>query len=264
VSGPPETSPGAAPGHPSPAGARPPANRTGLPPWAGDGYATPAPPGPVASGPTPGRPVSGGTRSSDGWGTPGAAAGPYPAPPGGFGTAYGSPQWARKLERPVRVEWVTAAAVIGVLAVVGAALAPLWVHLAPRLAFRVDRPGRALPVVPEAEEYVGADGRFVFLTLAVGVVAGLVCWLIRRSRGPLVLLALAAGGLLGAVITWWLGTRIGTGYQPADLQQVGKIIYQPLVLRAKSALVVEPVAAVVVYLLGVGFTARNDLGQQRD
>jgi hypothetical protein len=158
---------------------------------------------------------------------------------------------------------VTAAAVIGSLAIVGAALAPLWVHLAPRLAFRVDQPGRALPVVPEAEEYIGADGRFVFLTLVVGVVAGLVCWLVRRSRGPLVLLALAAGGLLGAAITWWLGMRIGTGYQPADLQQVGKIIYQPLTLRAKSALVVEPVAAVVVYLLGVGFTPRNDLGRQR-
>jgi hypothetical protein len=76
-----------------------------------------------------------------------------------------------------------------------------------------------------------------------------------------VLLALAVGGLLGAVITWRLGMRIGTGYQPADLQHVGKIIYQPLTLRATSALVVEPVAAVLGYLLGVAFTARNDLGQ---
>jgi hypothetical protein len=164
-------------------------------------------------------------------------------------------------ERPGRAEWVTAGTVIAALAVVGVALAPLWVHLAPRLAFRVDRPGRALPVVPEAEEYIGADGRFVLLTLIVGVLAGLACWLVRRSRGPLVLFALAAGGLLGAVITWRLGMRIGTGYQPADLQQVGKIVYQPLRLRATSALVVEPIAAVLAYLLGVGFTARNDLGR---
>ncbi len=166
-----------------------------------------------------------------------------------------------KVWPPRKREWVTAAVVVGALAVIGAALAPLWVQLAPRLAFRVDQPGRALPVVPEAEEYVGADGRFVFITLIVGVAAGIACWLVRRSRGPLVLLALAVGGLLGAVITWRLGIRIGTGYQPADLQQVGRIIYQPLALRATSALVVEPVAAVLVYLLGVGFTARNDLGQ---
>jgi hypothetical protein len=78
-----------------------------------------------------------------------------------------------------------------------------------------------------------------------------------------VLLALAAGGLLGAVITWRLGMRLGTGYQPADLRQVGKVIYQPLTLRATSALVVEPIAAVLGYLVAVGFTARNDLGQDR-
>jgi hypothetical protein len=156
---------------------------------------------------------------------------------------------------------VTALVAIAVLAVVGAALAPLWVHLAPRLAFRVDQPGRALPVVPEAEEYVAADGRFVIITLIVGVVAAVACWRARRSRGPWVLLALAVGGLLGAVVTWRLGLRIGTGYQPADLQVVGKVIYQPLTLRAKSALVVEPVAAVIGYLLAVGFSARNDLGR---
>jgi hypothetical protein len=156
---------------------------------------------------------------------------------------------------------VTAVVAIVALAVVGAALAPLWVQLAPRLAFRVDQPGRALPVIPEAEEYVAADGRFVLLTLLVGVLAGFGCWLARRSRGPLVLFALAAGGLLGAVVTWRLGMRIGTGYRPEDLQVVGKVIYQPLTLRAKSALVVEPIAAVICYLLAVGFSARNDLGR---
>jgi len=199
------------------------------------------------------------------YGTPGAAAGPYPAPPGGFvaRVPFRRLEAHQRVWPPETAEWVTALAVVGALAAVGAALAPLWVHLAPRLAFRVDQPGRALPVVPEAEEYIGADGRFVVITLIVGVLAGIACWLVRRSRGPLVLFALAFGGLLGAVITWRLGMRIGTGYQPADLQQVGKIIYQALTLRARAGLVVEPIAAVIVYLLGVGFTARNDLGQRR-
>jgi hypothetical protein len=220
VSGPPETSPGAAPGQPT------------------------VPPLPNGSAP---------------W--------TYP-PPAGYGTGLppsGLPaEPARRRVRlwpPTRPEWLTALVAIAALAAVGAAVAPLWVHLAPRLAFRVDQPGRALPVVPEAEEYVAADGRFVLITLVVGVVAAAGCWLVRRSRGPLVLLALAAGGLLGAVITWRLGMRIGTGYRPADLRQVGKVVYQPLTLRAKSALVVEPVAAVIAYLLAVGFSARNDLGQ---
>ena len=220
MSGPPETSPGAAPGRPT------------VPP--------------LPNGSTP-------------WAYP---------PPAGYGSGlppYGLPAEPAPRRVPVwppaRPEWLTALVAVAVLVAVGAAVAPLWVHLAPRLAFRVDRPGRALPVVPEAEEYVAADGRFVLITLVVGVLAAAGCWLVRRSRGPLVLLALAAGGLLGAVITWRLGLRIGTGYQPADLRQVGKVVYQPLTLRAKSALVVEPVAAVLAYLLAVGFSARNDLGQ---
>jgi hypothetical protein len=234
VSGPPETSPGAAPGQPG------------------------APADPLVH-------PNGSAPSGQAYGTPGAAAGPYPAPPGGFGTPapFRWPEARQRIWPPEKPEWVTAVAVVGALAVIGATLAPLWVHLAPRLAFRVDQPGRALPVVPEAEEYIGADGRFVFITLIVGVLAGIACWLVRRSRGPLVLLALAFAGLLGAVITWRLGIRIGTGYQPADLQQVGKIIYQPLMLRARAALMVEPIAALIVYLLGVGFTASNDLGRER-
>ena len=200
--------------------------------------------------------------------TPGAAAGPYPAPPGGFGRAepIALPEPAARVRvwPPTRPEWITGLAAVATLAAVGAAVAPLWVRLAPRLAFRVREPGRALPIVPEAEEYVAADGRFVLITLAVGVVAAAGCWLVRRSRGPLVLLSLAAGGLLGAVITWRLGMRIGTGYQPGDLRQVGNVVRQPLTLRATSALVVEPAAAVVCYLLAVGFTARNDLGRDRD
>jgi hypothetical protein len=201
---------------------------------------------------------------------------PWPSPPTPYGQPpvdsqpgrFGAPPWAspagqdRRRGRvwpPRKPEWVTALVAIAALAVVGAALAPLWVHLAPRLEFRVDRPGRALPVVPEAEEYIAADGRFVFLTLAVGVLAGFGCWVVRRARGPLVLFALAAGGLLGAVITWRLGMRIGTGYRQEDLQVVGNVVHQPLALRARSALVVEPIAAVICYLLAVGFSASNDL-----
>ncbi|HEV7657315.1 MAG TPA: hypothetical protein VGP36_21655 [Mycobacteriales bacterium] len=214
-------------------------------------------------------------------GTPGSYAGPatpgsYPAPAGPYGNlsqvgGYPGdvlpPQRTQRGPRvrlwpPTRPEWVTALSVIVALAAVGAAVAPLWVHLAPRLAFQVDRPGRALPVVPEAEEYIAADGRFVLITLIAGLVAALACWFVRRSRGPWTLFALAAGGLLGAVVTWRLGLWLGTGYQQSDLLVVGKVIHQPLTLRAKAGLVVEPVAAVIVYLLATGFSARNDLGRQ--
>ena len=164
---------------------------------------------------------------------------------------------------PTRREVVTAASFVVALAGVGALLALLWVQLAPRLAFRVVQPGRALPVVPEGEEYVAADGRFVLLTLGVGALAGLVGWLLRSSRGPLVLAALAAGGLLGAVVTWRLGLWLEPGYSPQDLQEAGRIVYLPLELGALAALVVEPIAAVLVYLLCAGLQRPPRPGPRR-
>jgi hypothetical protein len=233
---------------------------------------SPSSPGP-SQPPDPGTPWATGPADPPPAGGYGEVAGPY-GPPGQFGAPgdpstpgegappYGTEDRTRvRLWPPSRREWTTALATLAALAAVGAAVAPLWVHLAPRLAFRVSTPGTALPVVPEAEEYIAADGRYVIITLVIGIVAGLAGWLVRRSRGPWALLALAAGGLLGAVVTWRLGMLIGTGYRESDLRVVGKIIYQPLTLRARAALVVEPVAAVIVYLLAAGFSSRNDLGR---
>ncbi len=205
--------------------------------------------------------------------------GPYPPPgpgpagdpgdldgPADGGTAPGAPAGRRPAHRPspwslTRSELRTALAVVVAMAALGAPVALLWVQLAPRLAFRVVRPELALPVVPEAEEYVAADGRFALLTLGAGIVAGLACWLLRRSRGPAVVLALALGGLLGAIVTWRLGVWLSPGYTPQDLREVGRTVYQPLRLLARAALVLEPFAAVLVYLLGVGFARHNDLGR---
>lgn len=190
-------------------------------------------------------------------------AGPQ-GPPSGQTGWWPAPARHRPVWPPTRRELTTALAAIVALAALGAALALLWVRSAPRLAFRVVEPGRALPVVPEAEEYVAADGRFVLITLVAGALAGLVCWLLRASRGPVVLVGLALGGLLGAVVTWRLGLVLEPGFRPEDLQQVGRTVYQPLELGARAALVVQPSAAVLVYLLAVGFTAHNDLGRTEE
>jgi hypothetical protein len=281
VSWPPDTTP--SPGQqPSSPAADPDPGAPSPPPDAPDAYgpaagARPDAPdayGSPAGGPYPGQfgGYAGGPAGAYGgpgevggpYGGPGEVAGAY-GPPGGAPTPAGyglPPERTRvRLWPPSRREWTTALGTIAALAVLGAALAPLWVHLAPRLAFRVSTPGTALPVVPEAEEYVAADGRFVIITLIVGVLGAVGCWLVKRSRGPWTLLALAVGGLLGAVVTWRLGLRLGTGYKQEDLRVVGRVIYPPLTLRATAALVVEPVAAVIVYLLATGFSARNDLGR---
>jgi hypothetical protein len=190
-------------------------------------------------------------------------AGAYPAvadPTGDPGAGPAPPRAGVRL-RPTRRELVTAAVVIVGLAAAGVLVALLWARLSPRLEFRVVRPGYALPVIPESEEYIAADGRFALLTFGAGMLAGLLCWWSRRTRGPLLVLALAVGGLAGSVVAWRLGSVFAPGYRPADLQVVGRIVRQPLELGARAALVVEPIAAVVVYLFGTGLSSRNDLGR---
>jgi hypothetical protein len=199
---------------------------------------------------------------------PRAGTGTYAVSPGEYGTAYGRlpptgwpPARPARWWPPTRREIRTALALILGMVALGAALAPAWAALAPRLAYRVVQPGRALPVVPEAEEYIAADGRFVLLTLGAGVLAGLVAWSLRRTRGPVMLVALAVGGLLAAAVTWRLGVALAPGYRAEELQEVGRTVYQSLRLGALAALVVEPFAAVLVYLAGAGFAARTDLGR---
>src|SRR6478672_7560629 len=50
----------------------------------------------------------------------------------------------------------------------------------------------------ETEAWAAGDGRFALLVGVVGLLAGLVTWLVRRARGPFAVWALTVGGLAGA------------------------------------------------------------------
>jgi hypothetical protein len=203
-----------------------------------------AAPGPVPTGPVPTGPVPTGlvpTGPVDAWP-------PYPVRNG-------------RVWRPTRGDLLRALAVLVGLALAGALVALAWYQLAPRLGFRITEPGTGVPVTPEQEQFVAADGWFTLLTLGVGVLAGVLVWLVRPFRGPVALLALAAGGMLGAVVTWRFGALIAPGPTAAELRHVGQVVYPALRLRATAALVVEPIAAVAAYLLLTGFASRTDLGR---
>jgi CHASE2 domain-containing sensor protein len=104
------------------------------------------------------------------------------------------------------------------------------------------------------------DGVFVLVLAALGLVAGLAVWLLRRRRGPLMLAALATGMLAAGVVAWQLGQWVGPAPTDAQLDDVGTTVTTALSLGATAALAVGPFVAVVVYLLGAAFTPRDDLG----
>ncbi|HVQ89955.1 MAG TPA: hypothetical protein VMU51_02865 [Mycobacteriales bacterium] len=217
-------------------------------------------PGEPGFGPAPGEPGAG----QSGWGQlsyggePLAAPG-QPLPPAGWRPLPPAPR--RPSWQPTRSEIRAGLLAILLLAVLGAGVAVLWWQVAPRLGFRVVTPGNPEPVAAEQEQFFATDGWYMLLTLLVGILATVLGWRVKALRGPAGLVALTAGSLLGAVITWRGGLLLGPAPTEAQLQIVGKVVYPALRLRATAALMVEPLAVVGTYLLLVAFSARPDLGR---
>jgi hypothetical protein len=136
------------------------------------------------------------------------------------------------------------------VAVLGVLLGVLWAWLAPKVPLISD--GKAVFLKnSEGEEAIGADGTFILLALAFGVVTALAVFLFRRSGGIALVLALAVGGLLGSVLAWRVGLLIGPDDDVvAAALKAGKGVTfdAPLKLAAKGALLAWPVAGMIVHL----------------
>nr|WSW69743.1 ABC transporter permease [Streptomyces sp. NBC_00995] len=181
---------------------------------------------------------------------------PWQKPPEGSGS--GGSRLATLLRSPedkeLRTELRRAALVVVAVTVAGLVLGLLWVWLAPRVPLVSDDTAVFLSD-SEGEEAIGADGTFALLALAFGAVsAGLAFWF-HRKGGIALVVALAVGGVLGSLVAWQLGTRLGpTDDVVAHAREVGKgvIFDAPLELHAKGALLAWSLAAMAVHL---GLTA---------
>jgi hypothetical protein len=160
--------------------------------------------------------------------------------------------------RQVEIRW--AVAVVVVLALVGIGAGALWIGVAPRQSFLVVKAGQAVRVGSEGEVYVADDAWYFFITLVIGLLAGVLAWLPRSGRGVLMPVALAAGGIAGALATWAFGEWLTPHVGREALQRVGETLLFQVQLKAQAAVVTEAFAAVVVYLILAGFAERDDLG----
>jgi hypothetical protein len=149
------------------------------------------------------------------------------------------------------------AAVIMVgLAAAGALLGLLWQQISPRTKGFVYIPPHGI-IAGENESLIAADGRFALLTGAVGLVAAVAAWSRRSARGPATALALAAGGLLGALLTDRVGNATGGGH---DGGAANEVITLAVRVHARGLLLVEAAVALLVYALCALFARRDDLG----
>jgi hypothetical protein len=111
----------------------------------------------------------------------------------------------------------------------------------------------------ETEAFVAGDGRFAVIMLASGIAAGLLVWFARLARGSGAVLALTLGGLAGAGLADLVGHLTGGGQGSGKTNTV--ISELPLAVHMHGLLLVEAVAAVLVYGLCVSFATNDDLGE---
>jgi hypothetical protein len=164
-------------------------------------------------------------------------------------------------ERQVQLR--AAALILLTLAAVGAALGVAWQAWSPPGPFGIIFGDGTQP--DETETFAAADGRFAIIVGAVGLLAGIGVWLVRRARGPYVVVALAAGGIAGPALTWLVGHLIrGEAHTFVCYPASGKAActdHLPLTLHMAGLLFLEPAIAILVYGLLVAFAHHDDLGR---
>ncbi|WP_079036673.1 DUF2567 domain-containing protein [Streptomyces silaceus] len=167
----------------------------------------------------------------------------------------GMPPHGHEEDGPGMKTEVRQAAVIAVaVAASGILLGLLWMWLAPRVPLISD--GEAVYLKDtEGEQAIGVDGTFTMLALGFGAVSGAVVFLLRKRGGIPLVVGLALGSLLGALLAWWAGILLGPETDVvAHAKAIGKgvVFDAPLELKAKGTLLAWPVAALAVHL---GLTA---------
>jgi hypothetical protein len=191
--------------------------------------------------------------------------GAYEAPPA---YPYGAPAEAtgweppRPQRRPLRRTVSVTALVTAAMAAAGAPLGLLWAWLAPTVP--VVNAGQNGIVVndPSPEEYIAADGWFTLLGFGFGLIAAVLIWLVlRRDRGPALVIGVVLGGLACAVVTWQVGRLVGLSawndWQNSSAP--GDTYGRPPDLNAHGALLVIAFAAVIVTTLLAGWSNDPDL-----
>ena len=189
---------------------------------------------------------------------------PYPSEPVGY--TWAPPPAARG--RNWRRELVVALGVAAVAAVLGVPLGLLWTRYAPH-PHKIVLYDYAL--YNGDERLIAGEGWYVFASLATGLVLAVLAWVVlRRHRGAIVLLGLAAGGIAGGVIMYGTGHHVGAAHatyllthsqpgtdvrMPVDLgaQRVG--LWHGFVPFAHGDVLCIAIAAVLVYLVLAGFSA---------
>lgn len=164
----------------------------------------------------------------------------------------------------VKGDLLPAVSVLGTLSLLSFPLAFVWSRIAP----------------PERVRIIGSDGTqgaleleswhrfddlavFGFLSLGIGIVVGVVVWLMRERRGPVVFLAAVLGVALASALAMLLGVGwANSHYAIESAPALGSVIELAPRLESWWVLLTGPLGVAVTYTLLVTWNGRDDLGRR--
>jgi hypothetical protein len=182
---------------------------------------------------------------------------PVAEPPGDARDAGAGPipSWQRWTSR---AELRAGAAIVLALALIGVLLGLVWFWWSPPGPVGVVIAPHAVQPL-ESETFAATDGRFAVLTGVVGLLAGVLLWFARPVRGPVAALALAAGGVVGALLTDGVGRLLDNGRGDGPVDTV--LRHLPLRVHMPGLWVLEALLALLGYGICVAFAHDDDLGR---
>ena len=137
----------------------------------------------------------------------------------------------------------------------------LWAWIGPHVPVLMTSSG---PILAEyyGESAFGSQVTFGALGLGIGTLLGPITYLLRRRRGPIVLVGLALGCLAAAWISWKVGAWVGRDHYKDLLQHAaaGRKFPMPVKLDATGLIFLEPLMAVLGYVVVAAWSRSADLG----
>ncbi|WP_163505564.1 DUF2567 domain-containing protein [Fodinicola acaciae] len=147
-----------------------------------------------------------------------------------------------------------------ILTVLGGPAGLLWTLLAPH-ASAVRSDGVAVYAGFNNEVFIAADATLGAIGLVIGIVAGVAGYAWRGKRGPWMAIGLAVGAAAGSLLAAYLGHQIGLSSfnRLVNSAPAGVEFSVPVNLRATGVLLIEPLVAVLVYVVTAGWSKYGDL-----
>ena len=173
-------------------------------------------------------------------------------------------QWSPPAPRvAVKRDLLPAVSVLTTVPLLGLAVGWLWSRLAPPERNVIRQDGVAVPLTDESYHRFDDLVIFMLLCLAAGLVTGVGAWYLRERRGPVIMVAAAAGGALGS----WLARMVGLAWAdgrwpvPSEVKPLDIVSVAP-VLESWWPLLLWPLMTALAYGVLAAMNGMDDLGRR--